>query len=310
MPTSFREIAIPGSTSNLGPAFDALSVAVTLYLRLRILDARTDPAGGLDLLFEGPAPGGENRIEAAYRLACARVGRPGRALRVAVSSEIPMAAGLGSSAAAAVAGLLLYEAAAGVDLGLDKLVLATELERHPDNAAASLLGGMTVSCACDDGRIIARAWPWPPDIRLIVATPEVQLPTHTARAVVPERVLMEDAIANLQRALLLVRALESGEYGDIREAMKDRWHQPPRTPLVPGLVDALAIDHASVLGVCLSGAGPSVLALAAPGRAEEAAAVLGECYRRRGVPATIRNLAAHPPAATTLPLAAERERTA
>jgi len=133
----------------------------------------------------------------------------------------------------------------------------------------------------------------------------VSLETTRARAALPASVPLADAVANLQRALLLVRALDTGDYGDLREALNDRWHQPARTVMVPALAECLAIDHPAVLGVCLSGAGPSVLALAAPGRSEEAAAVLGDVYRRLGVPHTIRNLAALNP----VPLE-QRERTA
>jgi homoserine kinase len=295
MRESSTEIVVPGSTSNLGAAFDALSVAVDVSLRVRILEVRPSPAGTLEMAFTGPRPAGENRIESAFRLAAAKFGAPSRTLRVQVSSDIPMAAGLGSSAAATIAGLKLYESAAGSWLETDDmLALATRLEGHPDNASAALLGGMTLSCQCDDGRVIARAWPWPADIRFVVATPEFGLATTEARGILPATIPLRDAVANLQRALLFVRALDSGRYEDIREALKDRWHQPARSEIVPGLEAALAIDHPAVLGVCLSGAGPSVLALAAPGRSEETAAVLSEVYRRLDVPHTIRNLAAYP----------------
>jgi homoserine kinase len=118
--------------------------------------------------------------------------------------------------------------------------------------------------------------------------------------------LRQDAVFNLQRVLSLVHALQSGEYGRLREAVKDRWHQPARAALVPGLAEALAIEHPSVLGVCLSGAGPSVLALAAPGRSEEAAVVLGDVYRRLGIAHTVRNLAVHQPALHTVAAPAAR----
>jgi homoserine kinase len=312
MGDSFRRFSIPGSTSNLGPGFDTLSVAVDIYLRVHVLDIRADRQGALRLVLAGSRqPAGENRIETAYELACRRFGRPAMSVEAGVTSEIPIGAGLGSSAAAAIAGFSLYEAARGAPLEGDVLALATELEGHPDNAAAALLGGMTVSCQTDDGRVIARSWDWPADIRLVVGTPDAALLTSDARGALPATVPLGDAVANLQRALLLVRALETGQYGDIREALRDRWHQPARAALVPGLSDALAVNHPAVLGVCLSGAGPSILALAAPGRSEEAASVLADIYRRHGVPHTIRNLAAHPPAATRQPVAAaERESTA
>jgi homoserine kinase len=312
MADSFGVITVPASTSNLGPGFDALSVALGLFLRIRILDMRSGAAGMLDCEFAGGRPDGENRIESAYRLACRRFGTPVNGVRVSLTNDIPTAAGLGSSAAATIGGFRIYEAARGVALDWsDMLSMATELEGHPDNAAAALLGGITVSCQTDQGPVFARSWHWPQDIRFIVATPEDRLETKKARAVLPEAIPLRDAIANLQRAVLFVRALDTGDYGDLREALKDRWHQPARSALVPGLAEALTIDHPSVLGVCLSGAGPSVVALAAPGRDDEAAAILGSVYRRLGVPHTIRNLAAYQPATSTLPLrAAAQERTA
>ncbi|MGH9370702.1 MAG: homoserine kinase [Vicinamibacterales bacterium] len=312
MADAFREIAIPGSTSNLGPAFDALSVAVNLFLRIRVQDVRADLDGKLDLAFTGAKPAGENRIDSAYQLACRRFGKPAMGLQAQVTSEIPMAAGLGSSAAATIAGMRLYEAARAIPLEVEDILgMATELEGHPDNASAALLGGITLSCQQEDGRIIARAWNWPAAVRLVVGTPHVTLQTKTARGVLPPAVPLRDAVANLQRALLLVRALETGQYADLREALKDRWHQAARGPLVPALNEALAIEHPAILGVCLSGAGPSVLALAAPGRSEEAVALLGDVYRRLSVPHTIRNLAAHPTANHPLPAsAALRENTA
>jgi len=296
MSEPYNSIAVPASTSNLGPAFDALSVALELYLRVEVADVRQDLAGRLEFEFQGDAPRGENRIASAFQLASTRLGTTAMGLRVRVATEIPMSAGLGSSAAAAVAGFRLYEAARGYPLETEEILgMATELEGHPDNAAAALLGGITVSCQSDH-RIVARSWRWPSDIRFVVATPRIGLATKKARAVLSPTVPLPDAIANLQRALLLVRALESGDYADIREAVSDRWHQPARSAIVPGLSAALAIEHPSVLGVCLSGAGPSVLALAAPGRSDEAAAALGDVYRRLGIPHTIRNLAAHQPA--------------
>ena len=128
-------------------------MALDLYLRVRVVEVSADLHGALETAFDDHAPSGENRIEAAYRLACQRFGTPVMGLRVRVSSEIPMAAGLGSSAAACVAGLRLYEAARAIPLDEgDMLHMATEIEHHPDNAAAALLGGMTLSCQRDDGR--------------------------------------------------------------------------------------------------------------------------------------------------------------
>jgi homoserine kinase len=292
---SRRHIAVPGSVANLGPGFDALSVAVQVYLRLDVVDVRPGAPNQVQFTFVGgPALVGENRIERAFQLAHERFGGTLPGLVVEVRTDIPMRAGLGSSAAATVAGLRLYEAFTSPRQTPELLALATEIEGHPDNAAAALLGGLALSCQFSDGRVEARAWAWPNDLQLVVGTPEAQLETAAARKILPQSVSLRDAVFNLQRAILLVRALETGRFGDLREAMGDRWHQPTRQAFVPGLPEALAIDHPAVLGVCLSGSGPSI-ALLTHERAEEAARLLADIYERLPVAYTIRTLSAHQP---------------
>jgi homoserine kinase len=294
-----REIAVPASIGNLGPGFDALSVALQLYLHLRVIDA-SGPADSIETVFTGLVPDGENAIEHAFRVARARAGVAAPGIRAEVMTDIPMRAGLGSSAAATVAGLRLYQALTSALDADEMLAIATELEGHPDNAAACLLGGVTISCRCDDRRIVARSFPWPERLRFIAATPQKSLATREARAVLPEHVTLADAVFNLQHALLLVRALEDERYEDLKEAFRDRWHQPPRAALVPGLREALAIEDPSILGACLSGSGPTIVAIARPGHEQEAVRVFEDLYRRLSLPATIRLLSAHQPHATAV----------
>ena len=135
---------------------------------------------------------------------------------------------------------------------------------------------------------MSRSSRWPEAIKLVVATPELGLHTAHARGVLPAEVTLKDAIFNLQRALLLVHALRSGRYDDLREAMKDSWHQSARAPLVPGLAEAIAFDDPAVLGVCLSGAGPSIVALVTDGAAQ-ATSLLDDMYKRLGLPCTDQN---------------------
>ena len=285
-----RQIVVPGSISNLGPGFDALSVAVQLYLRARIVEVLAVRAGHDRVGVRGARTDGREPHRVCVSSRAQRMsGVPAPGLRVQVSSDIPQTAGLGSSAAAAIAGLRLYEAVTAPRPTEDWLALATELEGHPDNAAAALLGGITVSCQREDGRIIARSSRWPEAVRLVVATPEMGLHTSHARQVLPAEVPLADAIFNLQRALLLVHALRSGRYDDLREAMKDRWHQPARAALVPGLAEAIAFDDPAVLGVCLSGAGPSIVALATDGAAK-AAALLDDDVQAPGIAVYNQNL--------------------
>lgn len=307
------EIVAPASIGNVGSGFDALSVALQLYLRVRVLDVLPGAPDRLETEFAGPfpAPRGENGIERAYREARARAGIAAPGLRVEVRSDIPIRAGLGSSAAASIAGARLYAAVTSALGDDDILSIGCDLEGHPDNAAACLLGGLTVSCRGEDGRIIARPSPWPSALRFAVATPDVGLATKEARAILPASVPLADAVFNLQRALLLVRAAENERYEDLKEALRDRWHQPARAALVPGLREALAIDHPAILGVCLSGSGPSIAAVSVPGREQEAAAVLGDVYRTLQLPHIVRILAAHQPAETGAAAdVIERENTA
>lgn len=290
-----QTIVVPGSISNLGPAFDTLSVAVQLYLRLRIIEVRPDAEDTSEWVWACPTPAGDNRIETAFRHARARVGVAAPGLVVEVASDIPARAGIGSSGAAAVAGLRLYDLATGGRTEADWLTLACEVEGHPDNAAASLLGGLALSCQLDDGRVLARSWVWPESLRLVVATPDTEVETSQARKVLTPDVSRRDAVFNMQRVVLLVRALDTGRYEDLREALSDRLHQPLREPLVPGLREVLALDDPAILGTCLSGSGPSVLAVAAADAAPRVEACLAGVYDRLGLTYTIRTLAAQTP---------------
>jgi homoserine kinase len=294
-----HRIVVPASISNLGPGFDALSVAVQLYLQVEIIDVLPSSPGTMDFEFVGCQVTGDNRIASAFDRARDTFGEaPG--VRVRVRSDIPMRAGLGSSASALVAGLRLYESVTTPRRTSDWLRLGAALEGHPDNAAAALLGGLTVSCQHDDGRVTSRAAPWPSDVRMVVATPHLEVETGYARSVLPESIPRRDAVFNLQRALLLVRALESGEYGDLREALRDRWHQAFRAPLVPGLAEALMLQHPALLGTCLSGSGPSIVAFTVDGEAQ-VVELLDGVYRGLGVPCTIRRLEAHQPGSSVTP---------
>ncbi len=295
------EIVVPGSVANLGGGFDTLGVAVQLYLRARVVDVSDDGGGKVRVASSRPAVTGPNALERAYSYLAAKTGRPAPTVTVDVESEIPMAAGLGSSAAAAVAGLRLFERMVGGHTGsrseervsASALVkAATELEGHADNAAAAIHGGLTSVVEVADGEVEVLHWRWPDELQLVVATPQVGLATVEARAALSAQVPRRDAVFNLQRVLAFVHALEHRRFGALREAMQDRWHQPARMALVPELAEVLALDDPDVLGACLAGAGPSVALLARSnvGRVEHR---LREIYERMGRPATIRSLRVH-----------------
>ena len=285
-----RDIVVPGSIANLGPGFDTLGLAVGLYLRLRVRNIEHDGRGRLTWHFVDGPIGGPNRIADGFRA----LGRVKRApsLEVEVHSEIPLRSGLGSSAAATVAGLRLRELVDGRRPGAEILSAASKIEGHPDNVAPSLFGGVTSCCAMADGTIRVARWPWPRAWRIVVATPALELPTPLSRRAIPRRLPVGDAVFNLQRLALLLGALQSANADDFREALRDRVHQPYRERLVPGLRRLLSVRHPDVIGFCLSGAGPSIAAFT-NGPTAAAERILKQAYRQERVACTIRALKVH-----------------
>jgi homoserine kinase len=288
------EIRVPGSIANLGPGFDTLAVAVRLYLSLEVtvLAGRNQ----LDFTFCNCPIEGENYIERAFRFVASQRAGSHPSLHVNVRSEIPLKGGLGSSAAATVAGLRLYEAVTGPLSTQGLLNAACALEGHPDNASAALLGGLTISCQMTDRSVFAASLEWPEEISFLVLTPKLSLSTSASRGVLPETIALEDAVFNLQRVALFLQAVGSRNYSLLREALHDRLHQPFRKSLVPGLGELLGLEHPDLLGVCLSGAGPSIVAFAEH-NLDEVEAALSAAFTPQNVPFTIRRLAAHTAAA-------------
>ncbi len=286
-----REFIVPASVANLGSGFDALAVAVQLYLRVRVVGIGNGDRGAVRSHFGAVPLDGDDYVARSIQTLAAREGLDFPALDLAIDSEIPMQAGLGSSAAATVAGLRVYDTMAG-GTARDLVQDGTAFEGHPDNIAAALLGGLATGCVCDDGRVLAGSVPWPAQVRFVAATPDVRVKTPDARRVLPEVITREDAIFNLQRVALLLHAVQFDRPELLREALRDRWHQPYRAALVPGLAEALALDHPDLLGVCLSGSGPTVVALVAAetGGIEQA---LADIYARLKVPCRLRVLKAH-----------------
>ena len=285
-------VVVPGSVANLGPGFDTLGVAVQLFLRARIVDVRDDGAGRLSVVKSAPPVHAGNAIERAFALAASRTGRRAPSVAVEVASDIPMAAGLGSSAAATVAGLRVFERVTRPLNDDELLALATDVEGHADNAAPALFGGLTSVIADEAHHPVALRWTWPDELRLVVATPSVKLATAKARAALPEMMPRRDAIFNLQRVLSLLHALQEKDYARVREAVRDRWHQPARAALVPQLREVLALQDPDVLGAFLSGAGPSV-ALMARRSFERLEQLLSAQYARAGVQVVVRTLSVH-----------------
>lgn len=290
------EIRVPASTSNLGPGFDCFGLALNLYLTVRAQAApgatescrvTTTGAKENEVLPRNNA----NLIYRAMAFAARREGLSLPPVELEVHNEIPLASGLGSSAAAIVAGIWLSALLTGQELA-DQTMLnyATEFEGHPDNVAASLCGGFVISCVRNDRTVTAAKFEWPAQVRVLVVSPHSQLPTHVARAALPRMVTRATAVHNLQRTALFTAALAQQKYELLWEAMCDQLHQPQRESLVPGLAEALALPRMEgLLGVALSGAGPSILALITD-HADEIGARLANCFREHKIESTIRTL--------------------
>ena len=292
------EVRVPASTANLGAGFDCFGLALDLFLTVRATVqcnpnapslARTRGVSGSEVLPSAPR---ENLILRAMQHAAERHALRLPPVHLAVRNQIPIAGGLGSSAAAIVAGIVLGFAVCGKKATREGVLhLATELESHTDNLAASLLGGLVVSFLGTGGSVVAVRKRWPPAIRVVVVTPRMTLSTAASRAALPKMVEHACAVHNIQRSALFLSALNDQRYDLLWDAMQDRLHQPYRQVLIPGLAEALAIPPMpGLLGVALSGAGPSVIALAT-GQFAHIGKAIADQFAHRGLSSTVRNLA-------------------
>jgi homoserine kinase len=261
-------IQVPASTTNLGAGFDTLGLALQLYLKVEVEESR-DPDLSFTIEGEGAAElpaGAENLIARVMKRVFERERRSTPSLRFHVSNQIPLARGLGSSAAAIVAGISCFEAITGRELVPEKFFrYAFEFENHPDNITAARYGGFTVSCVGTNGKVAFSRSPILDPLGILLTVPGFHLQTEKARAVIPKELTLQDAVFNIQRSALTVAAFLKKEFSLLRESLLDKVHQPYRASLIPGFKEVLALNEEPIPGliaVCLSGAGPSVLAFA------------------------------------------------
>ncbi len=258
-------VRTPATSANLGPGFDAFGLALSLHDEIEVTAQFGGPAAAVEVTVDGEGAGSvpqdeRHLVVRSLRAAFAELGEQPSALRLHCRNALPHGRGLGSSAAAIVAGVVAARALTGVTAHDDALPLADRLEGHPDNVAACLYGGFTVAWRDDAGAARATRVDVHPDVAPIVCVPSFAVSTEKARGLLPRTVPHADAAANAGRAALLVHAL--GQRPDLLlDATADRLHQHYREPAMPetfALVTALRADG---LAAVVSGAGPTVLVL-------------------------------------------------
>ena len=253
---------VPASTTNLGPGFDVLGLALKLYSTVEIEE--TD--SGVRIIVHGvdqdkiPTSTDNLAFESANYI-FQRVGYQPKGIKLTITNGIPAIRGLGGSGTAILGGLLSANAICGDPFSPDQILdFAVEREGHPDNITASLLGGLTVAVV-DKKNVKAVKLSPPEDLRVVIAIPDYTLSTKEAREVLPQNLDLKSAIYNVSRSSLLVAAVATGKLDMLNVAMQDLLHQPHRAKLIPGFEDVCnSAIQAGALSAALSGAGPSIAA--------------------------------------------------
>jgi len=277
-------VRVPASSANLGPGFDSFAVALPLLAEFELR-----PARAWSVTVEGDGQGipldDDNLFVVAARAAAKAAGRELAPQHVVQRSAIPIARGLGSSAAAIVGGAVAANALLGEPIDRRTLLrIASEVEGHADNVAAALYGAFTVALPDESGPVAARLV-FPRTWRVCLLIPGRPLSTEQARAVLPAQVSRDDAVFNVAHGAALIAAVMRADGALLALAMVDRLHQPARTALVPALGEIIAAARAAgAFGAALSGAGPSVLAVAPTRLAPRVVAAMEEAASASGAP--------------------------
>lgn len=288
-------VRVPCSTSNLGPGFDCLGLALALFLEVELAGVSGSDAHEFEAL-DGEAaswPRDGNLLTRAFDAALQLARVPPRAFRFRARSQIPLARGFGSSGAAVAAGLSLARALCEVEgrepraLDTARLcALGSSIEGHPDNSTASLLGGCTLAVPIE-GELVVLQPELSPALRFAVAWPPTTVSTARARAVLPARVAFADAVENPRRLALLLEGLRRGDPELLARGGEDRLHVQHRLALVPGAERALAnAREAGAWLATISGSGSGLFAIASEGRVAEVAAAMGAGLRVEGADPT------------------------
>ncbi len=254
------KVKVPASTSNLGPGFDTLSLALDLFNEFTFRMTKD----GLKINQQNSSKLPEDSTNLVYRAFCEpfkKLKKTPPGIELNINCQIPLAAGLGSSASAVVSGLLAANVLLDNVLKKDELIsLATILEGHPDNAAAALYGGLTISVSSDE-KVFVSQFPWPKELLVIVLIPDFELPTRISRELLPAKISYGDATFNVSRTAYLLSSLLNKDWEGLKIGFQDRLHQPFRKDLVTGMDEVLNEGiKKGAFGATLSGAGPTLVA--------------------------------------------------
>jgi homoserine kinase len=294
MSISSVTVKVPGTTANLGPGFDCIGAALTIYNQFQFTSHHE---GGLIIQATGAEANRvqtdeSNLVYQAFVNLYQYIDQPVPGVKIEIDLGVPLARGLGSSATAIVGGLVAANRLAGEPLSQAQVTdLAIAMEGHPDNVVPALLGGCRLAATGDAGWEICDV-PWHSDVIPVVAIPDFELSTSEARRVLPTEYSRADAIFNTAHLGLLLRGLQTGKGEWLRAALQDKLHQPYRQALIPGYdaVNAAAVA-AGAYGMVISGAGPTLLALADVSHAQAVEAAMASAWQDVGIKADVRSLA-------------------
>ena len=297
-------VKVPASTSNLGPGFDCIGMALPVYNTITI-EETVLPGTGIeinvinesenadDLLTEHMPLDENSIIYKAVEILYNSIGQTPSELKITIHSQIPIARGLGSSASVIVGGLLAANELLGRPADEAALLsIATEVEGHPDNVTASIVGGLVLTSLEDDGSVVYRKLDWPEEWQITVCIPDYELSTEISRSVLPKEVPIQDAVFNAKRLAMFIQAVNTKDADLMKMALQDRLHQPYRMKLVPGLDKIMEnLKHEeNVLGCVLSGAGPAIVVISYKNNLDKIKSIIKDTWEEMNVKVNIMTL--------------------
>ncbi len=278
-------LRLPASTSNLGPGFDTLGLALKIYNIIEISEITNRNEFNIEYLFHNREEINQNNdlYLKSYKVASHVLSKKIKGFNAKIHNRIPIGAGLGSSGSAVIGGVITAFLLAGEKIDLHKVLnIAIMIEKHPDNITPCLVGGFTVSGVVNGQVHFQKFWV-KKRLKVVVALPDFTLKTKKAREVLPNRLHLKDVVYNLTRASYLVGSFAKNDFENIQWAFHDRLHQPARKKLIPGLNDIIeSANRTGAYGCFLSGAGPSVVALCSKNE-EKIGKTICDIWKKHGI---------------------------